>query len=358
MSITDRYIAQAISLYSLLVMAVLIALDRIFSFIRQLDDIGKGTYDIAQLLVNIVLHTPSSVYELAPTAVLLGALLGLGALANRSELIVMRSMGMSVVRLARPLMLTGVMIAGVLFSMGEWVIPQSEEAATRLRQQAMSQSVSMGGASGLWLREGERYINVRRVLPGLNLRGVSIYEYRNRQINRVIRAESAHFNEAAGWILSSVDIDTFELSDTFEVKTLDRQEKMPSPVELQPNLLIALALEPNMLSSRELYANIRYLDSNQLETRSYELAFWSKFSLPLSTFVMLLLALPFVLGLQRNTSAGKRIFLGSLVGIAYILFSQVSSQLGLLIGVNGAIGAFFPLILFFIAASIGIKRLP
>ena len=69
---------------------MLIALGALFLFIGQQDDIGTGGYTVRQAALFVALNLPSYVADLLPVAALIGTLLGLGHLANGSELVVMR----------------------------------------------------------------------------------------------------------------------------------------------------------------------------------------------------------------------------------------------------------------------------
>lgn len=352
MNTIDRYLAKTVLLSTVMVLLVLVALDRLFAFVGHLDDLDKGAYNLNELLINMALHIPGSIYGMMTTAAVLGALLGLGALAKNSELIIVRSAGMSLARVARPLVIVGSVLAIALFAMGEWLVPQSEEYASQLRMKAMSKEMSIEGGSGLWLREGDRYINVRRVLPGFNLRGISVYEYKRGTLVKLVRAGSANYDEILGWQLTQVETSSFDGAAV----TVDKRVSVRQRTLLNPEMLRALSLQTEMLSARDLYENIRYLEENKLQTAVYELAFWSKFSLPLSTVIMSLIALPFALGSQRQASGGQRIFIGSLIGIGFLLISKVSSQLGLVMGVHGAIGAFFPIVLLVGVGVLGLRR--
>ena len=352
MKILDIYLARAVLLGTLLTGIVLVSLDRVFALIRQLDDLGVGDFDFPKLLLTIVLQLPGSVYQLAPTAALLGALLGLGALASSSELIVLRTTGMSPLRIARPLLILGLALSSALFAIGEWVVPQSEERATRLRMKAMSRQVSLGGATGYWMRDGDYFINVERVLPGLNLQGIVVYHIESGRMKRRISAQSAHRDDAGNWQL---DTATQVAVDTAAAGS-GSYRMLPSPVQFKPELLQSLSVKPEMLSGRELYDNMNYLKANQLESSIYELAFWSKFATPLSTVVMFMLALPFVFGSQRQASTGKRIFVGSIIGIAYLLLSKVLGQVSVIGGLPGAVGAFIPPLAFLLLTAYAIRR--
>ena len=65
MSLLARYIGKTVFLNTLLVLLVLVALSALFSFIRELDDVGKGDYSIKSALLYIVLRMPGTAYELS-----------------------------------------------------------------------------------------------------------------------------------------------------------------------------------------------------------------------------------------------------------------------------------------------------
>ena len=94
-----------------LVLAVLLSLGAFIEFVGQLDDIGVGEYGLLDALGWVLLQMPTIVAQLLPIAALLGALLGLGSLASRSELIVLRAAGVSPRGLARSVLVTGIVLA-------------------------------------------------------------------------------------------------------------------------------------------------------------------------------------------------------------------------------------------------------
>ena len=107
LSILDRYIGRSILSTSLLVLLTLVGLAGIFSFISELDDVGKGSYSVAKAMQYVFLTLPGKAYLLFAPSVLLGSLLGLGALASNSELTVMRAAGVANSRIIRAVLITG-----------------------------------------------------------------------------------------------------------------------------------------------------------------------------------------------------------------------------------------------------------
>ena len=98
MKLLDGYIAKAVFFAVFVVLLIIVGLDSVFSFVAELEEL-EAEYQILQALMYILLTTPRRIYEFIPIATLIGCLVGLGALANTSELTVMRAAGVSVMRI-------------------------------------------------------------------------------------------------------------------------------------------------------------------------------------------------------------------------------------------------------------------
>ncbi len=353
MKLIDRYIAAAILAASMLVLLVLVSLNAVISFIRQLDDIGQGNYGFADALAYVALRLPDNAVQMFSTSVLLGSLLGLGAMASHSELIVMRAAGMSIQRIIRATLQAGLLLMLLVAALGEFVSPLAEVEARQMRMAALSKQVSVGSRGGLWAREGERYINARSVLPDLTLRRLTVYEYAaDGALREAVAAEAALPVAGGGWELRDLRRTRFAV-DGVSVEGAEREiwSGLVSREVIQ-----VLAVDAETLSGRDLYEHIRYLTRNGLDTERYELALWRKLATPLSALVMMLLALPMVFGSLRASGAGQRIFFGALIGIGYLLAEKLFAHLGLVYGLPPLVSAFLPMALFAAVALEALRR--
>lgn len=350
----DRYIAQSILSASLLVLLVLLALNAMISFVGELDDVGRGSYDVLTAVGYVALRLPQSAVEMFSTAVLLGSLLGLGAMASHSELIVMRAAGMSIRRIIRAALQAGLILMLLVGAIGEFVAPPAETQAHRLRTSALSNKISVGSRSGLWAREGTRYVNAMTVLPDLTLRELTVYEYDiDGALREVVSAESARSVDDSRWELNGLSRTRFSNGETV---TLDSGHEIWSGL-ISRDVIQVLAVDAENLSGRDLYEHVGYLRNNGLETTRYELALWRKLATPLSALVMMLLALPMVFGSLRASGSGQRIFFGALIGIGYLLADRLFTHMGLLYGLPVALSAFLPMAVFAGAAVVALRRL-
>jgi lipopolysaccharide export system permease protein len=365
LSILDRYIGRSILLTSMLVLMTLVALAGIFAFISELDDVGKGNYSVAKAAQYVFLTLPGKAWLLFAPSVLLGSLLGLGSLASNSELTVMRAAGVSNGSIIRAVLITGLGLMAVVAVLGETLVPRSEQIAEELRLTALEKRVSVKGRSGLWVKSGDRYINISTVMPDFTLLDLSIHRFTGNHLMEAMRVARASPAENDDWLLEDIDVTAFnngaaEVSHISTVLWSDLVKKHGDGVRISglvsSDVLKSLSISPDSLSARNLYDQVQYLNDNQLDSRRIELALWVKITSPLATIVMLMLSLPFVFGSQRSGGAGQRIFIGIMLGVVYVLLNKLLTQLGLANGLSPAVSALLPLVFFLSIAIVGIQR--
>ena len=125
---------------------------------------------------------------------------------------------------------------------------------------------------------------------------------------------------------------------------------------MNPDVVNVVSVTPENLSIGKLRGYIDYLNDNALDSREYELWFWSKLIAPFTIAAMILLALPFVFGSLRNVGAGQRILVGFLLGLGFYIFNQLMAKLGLVYQFHPAIAASLPTLIVFIFAVYLLRR--
>lgn len=350
----DRYIARNVTAGTLVVLLVIVSLDFLFSFIDESQDSGKGGYTTWLALLYVVLTTPYSAYQAFPFATLIGSLVGLGGLAARSELVVMRGTGMSALAIARPMVLTGLMLALVAMGIGEWLAPRTNRLATELQANAMGRSLSAGRESGFWARDGKRYVHARQVPEADVLEDIQIYAFHGTRLEYIMTAYRAHYEDEGVWVLQAPVTTKFAADGSIDVS---RAARLRYRSELKPDMLDVVVVEPEVLPITELWTYSRYLEHNELDSSRYRLAFWVKVSTPLATVTMLLLTVPLVFGSLRSANMGQRIFIGVLIGIAFFLLNRLLNRAAMVFGLPPLASALGPTVLFLGIALAGLARL-
>lgn len=352
MKILDLYIGRVILATTLLCLAVLLGLSGLIKFVDELGLVGKGSYDTADAALFVLFSVPRDLSMFFPMGVLLGGLIGLGILANNSELTVMQAAGMSKLNIIMSAMKTVLLLMIVVVLLGEYVAPAAERYARDMRTQAMTGGTLLRDSNGLWARDGNRYVHIQQLLDADHLGGVDLYEFDGLKLKRMLHAESAR------WVDHRWDLDNVRETLLAADRTRTRWEPtLQISSELTPEKLGVVTVNPESLSLRGLSQYLDYLKANKQDGARYQLAFWRKLMSPVNLAVMLLLACSFIFGPMRSVSMGARIIMGILAGFGFFLVSEIFGPLSLVYRVPPILGAVLPGLLF-VGVSVYLLRKP
>lgn len=338
MKILDRYLAHAVLNGVLMMTIILVSLYVVILFAGESGNIGKADYTLWSALEFIILSIPRQLYELFPIIVLLGSVMGLGKLATTNELTVIRTSGISLLRIIFSILKVAIVLILIGMFIGEVLAPPMTQYAQLNKVRSLSQQISLNTEYGLWARDDTVYIHIRRVESNGQLTGIQLYRFdEDQKLKSIISAASAqHLKE--NWQLNKVTQTDFSVSG-IKTKLL---EHLSWTSLLKPELVDVVSISPDYLSIFKLNDYIYYLQKNNLDSSQYALAFWNKAMMPLTIATMVLLAIPFVFVSSRQGGIGKRIFEGFLVGLAYYIFHQLTGQASIVYALPAWLGAIVP----------------
>jgi lipopolysaccharide export system permease protein len=122
-----------------------------------------------------------------------------------------------------------------------------------------------------------------------------------------------------------------------------------------PNLLISVVRE-DMLDTPALKGYIGYLKDNSLDSRRYEIAYWTRLSSIASAFLMTVLALPFVFGGLRSAGTGARLLVGLVIGLSYYVIGEVLVRGGQVYDLDPLVVAWAPSGMLLLATLVALNR--
>ncbi|WP_118796097.1 LPS export ABC transporter permease LptG [Haemophilus haemolyticus] len=346
MNTLDRYIGKSILGSIFATLLTLVGLSAIIKFVEQFRSVGKGTYDIWQAVAFTGLTIPKDIETFFPMAALLGALMALGNLASRSELVVMQAAGFSRFKIGMAVMKTALPLVLLTMVIGEWGIPQTEQFARDMRARALSGGSMLSMKNGVWAKDGNNFVFVRRVTDEAKLNDIYIYTFdQHRNLTELKHANQASYSEdESKWTLRQVN---HSMISKDEITTSNRlSEKWET--NLTPDKLGAVSLRPTSLSISGLYNYISFLRETGQDVSRFELTFWRKIFQPVSVGVMMLLALSFIFGSLRSVTAGARIVTGICFGFLFYVVNEIFGQMSVVYNMPAVFGALMPSLLFIV----------
>ena len=342
-----RYINKEFFIGISMIMIGLISLFAFFDFIQEIGDLGKGSYGIIQAISFVILSIPGHIYEVVPLAVLIGSMYSIGQLSYNSELNVLRASGYSIKKIAWSLMYVGILFSFFTVLIGDFIAPHSEKSAQQIKIISTNSSVSQEFSSGFWIKDGDNFVNIENVLPDSSLEQIHIYEFdENFNLRTIVDAKNGSFKNGE-WKLKDIK-QTILDKDSVKTKTIESGSWKSL---MRPEMMNALIISPQKMSSINLLKFINYLKKNNQKSTKFEVALWEKLIHPLMPLVMIIFAIPF--GFLQERSGGKffKMFVGIIIGIVYQILNTMIRHLSLLNDWQPFISSLIPTLIFL---SIGI----
>ncbi len=347
--VLSKYLMRAILTSSLLVLIVLLALAGLFEFIAQVDNL-EGSFGIPQAALYAALRLPQLSFEMLPIAVLIGSLLGLGGLASHSELVVMRTAGLSVVQIGGMVAMSGFVMMVVTALIGEFIGPPLDYFARNMRNEAR---LGQDFGNAAWVKDGDVILHLERVNAEFEFGRVYIFQFGEGDSLRLIAsAENSGLDDDDQWIMENYRATRF-VDESVEIVEAPREVQ---DFNVNSDVLGITLVKPVSLSARGLLSYIGYLKRNELAAVRYEMELWSRIASTATVVVMPVLALAFVFGSLRSSGAGSRLMVGVLIGLAYFLASETLANSGQVFNLNPALVTWLPTFALLVITGLALSR--
>jgi len=327
----DVYLLRRFFSFFLLLMGVFIFLFEIFTFFELLDDIARHRVPFLVVLNYFRFLTPYLLYQLAPLGALIGVLVTLGVMSKNNEIVACKASGISLYRLALPLLLAGLALAGTMVLLDDVYLPYANQRQDALRNLIKGKPAqTFFRPHRQWIfGENSRIYNYDLFDPARSLFGdLTVLELdpATFQIRRRVFATRAHWAEAQNiWILESGWIRDFSGGtitrfDRFNVTSLPELTEPPSYFhrEVRPAI---------QMSWSDLRAYIDDLRQAGFDVSALTVQWHKKIAYPLIAPISILLAIPFAFFVGTRGAVGG-VALGVLIGILYWAVAALLEAMG------------------------------
>ena len=349
MKVMTRHLTREVLVASLFILFALTALFAFFDLVRQLGNIGTR-YSLLQAVTMTMLNLPTRIYEVMPVAALVGAVYTLSRWAANSEFTILRVSGLSPLKLAGMLSVSGIVLSLAAYGLGEFVAPTTYKLRDQMQLETVNGAMTAYGYdSGIWLRDvvrnaaGEaqttRFVNVRSLVNGE--RGAKtgawrVFEFNaDRELTRIIHAAGADYVRGEGWHLKNAVVEQLpkvakDETPMIDKATVRRHSDMMLATDLRPDLLGVLTIRPERMGIADLWLYVDYLKENKQTSERYETALWKRVFYPLAIFVMLAVSMPFAYLNARSGGVSIKIFVGLMIGITFYALNNIFSFLSVI----------------------------
>lgn len=343
----DRYIAKKFLTIFLQVLFILT------STLLLMDLLGRSTEILSAdgatwhaLLVLVGLRLPQLISQYLPFSVLIAGLLCQYTLAKSSELQVIRAAGISTLQFIRPLLLCSLFIAilhgllhnnltvGSIYRLSQW---------QENHYQGLPPSTD-SGHHNVWVSLGDYILKAKQISRSdslYNLLEVTLYHYdANGLVYERISAVSATIAKNDEWDLSDAEI--------FNANTLvlTHQKHLVWHPDIGGSQVYSSSMVAEQADVGELLKTlmINNLSNGEIQERKAEIL--HRFTLPLSSLVMIFISTLAGFSSGRKVNGSLRIGVGLLAGFVFFVADKTMFTMARLDMINIALGLSLPMVLF------------
>jgi LPS export ABC transporter permease LptG/LPS export ABC transporter permease LptF len=333
--IIDTYVLNSFIYYFAVLLGGFVFFIEIFNFFELLGDVFRNDIAIREVLEYLFFLAPKLIYDTAPVSVLVAALVTFGVLAKNNEIIALKACGVSLYRLALPILLITLGMSGTLFLFDHAVVTKANIVQDGLRNKIKGRPVQTYlNPNQKWIRGSavqtlrifyyKHFDQDQGVLGGVQIWEVNPIEWK---LTRHLLAERAHWEPSLkiwifenGWVRELGD-ETDKFSPfTGSVATFKE-------IDEPPGWFLKEVKTYKQLNFMQLEDYIAELRQSGFNTVPLQVQFHKKFAVPLFVFVMALLSVPFAFMTgSRGAMTGVGVSLG--VAAAYFVLNYLFEQLG------------------------------
>jgi len=282
---------------------------------------------ISHILTYFLLKLPGIIFEISPIAILLATFLTLGLISRRNELTAFKTGGIHIARIVMPFLVFGLLGSLTMLFLNLSIIPSLNREAKFVRKVLIEKkNPDVFFKQGkLWFKQNNNTIyNIQLIEPGKNqFLGITVYQLGNDfQLLDEIDAKELRY-ENGDWLLIDGIHRHFLMDGNIDFRSFQQE---PINLNKTPKEFRHVNLRHQEMTFPELSSYVSRLKKEGYSSTKYAVDLHRKFAFPFSSFIMVVLAIPFALREGVRTHLTKGIGLSILIGMTYwILFSFILS---------------------------------
>jgi LPS export ABC transporter permease LptF/LPS export ABC transporter permease LptG len=349
--VIDTYILAGFLFYFVLLLVSFVLMYHFFQFFTLLSDMIKNNIPMSHMLSYHFFLTPRLVYQFTPVAVLAAVLVVFGVMAKNNEVTAFKACGISVYRLAAPVLIGGLFLSGSLFAFDHYWLPSAD------RRQDQLYSEIKNKAPQTYLRPDHKWVyglhdrvyyykyflQAEHTMLGVNVFEIDPVHFR---LTKHISAEKARWEPNLNkWVFENGWSRGFKGDKVGAFDSFPGGTRTFDELEEKPDYFMKEKTQPLQMNFYELQTEIADLQQSGFPTIALQVQLQKKFSAPLFALILAIVSVPFAFkGGNRGAMAG--------VGISFLIFitywglDQFFEQVGNLNQLSPAVAAWSPDVMF------------
>ncbi|MCP3941302.1 MAG: LPS export ABC transporter permease LptG [Desulfobacteraceae bacterium] len=289
MSCLHKYWLKEFTKLFLIIQMIILVLFVFIDYLSRMDRFLNSSISLFEALWYVLLKVPYMFVQFTPAGILLAVIAVFGVMNRNNELTALKSSGISIYYLVRPALLVGIVLAVLMFVLGETLIPISMAKANYIRYNQMQTGTSRAsvGRNDIWIKSGTKLVHINYFDP-INHRvaGVTITTMGDGfKIIERMDAKKGTYKDGK-WVFEGVIEQIYKPGDNdYDVKLIPVKA-----VKLNISLkdLGVVAKKSNEMSFFELKNYVKKVEAEGYDSTTYKVDMNGKIAFPFICIIMAL----------------------------------------------------------------------
>ena len=357
----DRYIiSKFLSTYIFLI-AIIVVIAIIFDYNEKIDEFASSNATWQQVVFDYYLNfVPYFVNLFSPLFVFIAVIFFTSKLADNSEIIAMKSTGMSFKRLLRPYFYSAALIALCTFMLGAYVIPRGNVERVNFENTYIKKKTDITAVDNVQMQVDTGVVAYITHFDNTNKSGYgfSLDKFVNKKLVSHLTAQNIQYDTLSArrfsWTLRYYTIRTLKGMR----EEITSGERLDTIIIMEPKDFFYVRGQQETMTVPQLS---EFIDRQRLRGAAgispFEVEYRGRFAMPFAAFILTLIGVSLSCE-KRKGGMGTSIGIGIALSFSYILFQTISSTFALNAGLPAMIAVWIPNILFAIIAFVLYRRTP
>ncbi len=357
----DRYIIYKFLSTYIFLITIIVVIAVVFDFNERIDKLTQSHAPVQKIIFDYYVNfVPNFVNLFTPLFVFIAVIFFTSKLADNSEIIAMKSTGMSFRRLLRPYMISAALIAASSFLLGAFVIPQSNVARVNFENRYIKKKTDVTSVDNVQMQVDTGVVAYITHFDNVSKSGYgfSLDKFVDKKLVSHLTAQSIQYDTLSdrrfSWTLRHYKIRTLKGMR----EKLESGEKLDTIIVMEPRDFFYVRGQQETMTIPELK---EFIDRQRLRgaagISTFEVEYHKRFATPFAAFILTLIGVSLSCE-KRKGGMGASIGVGIALSFTYILFQTVSSTFALNAGWPAMFAVWLPNLVFAVVAFVLYKRTP
>jgi lipopolysaccharide export system permease protein len=322
------YLIREILKYCVIVLVSVTAIFLVVDFFERIDNFMEAGLPVMRALIYLVFKIPYIINLVLPLSLLLAVLITFGLMSKNNELIALKSSGIGIFTLSKPVLALGAAFTIFLFVFAEIIVPLTSSKSNRIwLQEVKKSSAVVSREKNIWLKDNHLIANIqyyeksKKTLWGITL----FYFDEHFRLARRLDARKAVFSGKDWKFFKIMEQRLNEKTGEYDVSF---PEQRTESLNLSPENLETVVKKSEEMGFAELYHYVQKIEAEGYDAVQYRVDLHAKVAFSFICFLLSAAGLGIAAGARAKDALITNAAYGLCLAFFYWVFYSFCRSLG------------------------------